>query len=78
MTRGQGDREKVGKTVRGNKTTALSFTFPACGLQRQVNVHTARGRSQRSQDSLSSHTIPELLRYSPTEGKGPVRLIFLS
>lgn len=76
--RGQGDREKVGKAVGGNKTTAHSFTFPACCLQGQVNAHAARGLSQRSQDSPPSHTIPELLRYSPTKGTGPVPLIFLS
>lgn len=42
------------------------------------NTHAARGRSQRSQDSPPSHTIPELLRYSLTKGTGPVPLIFLS
>lgn len=78
VTRGQGDREKVGKAVRGNKTTTLSFTFPACCLQRQVSDRAARGRSQRSQASRSSRTISESLRYSPTKSTGPVHLIFLS
>ena len=73
----KGDREEVGKAVVGNKTAAHSFSFPACGLQGQVNAHAARGRSQRSQDSLPSHTIPGLLSYSPAKGTGPVPLIFL-
>lgn len=52
---GQGDREKVGKAVGGNKTTAHSFPFPACCLQGQCSCSKRQEPEKPGFSAFSYH-----------------------